>query len=94
MDETTLDEHSPLIGNTLASAQIHQRTGATVIAIRHGDGRIVANPTGDEPFQPGDVLVSVGSSDQLEQLVQLAKPAAEHHISEEDTGEIVGTVQR
>jgi voltage-gated potassium channel len=94
MDETTLDEHSPLIGNTLASAQIHQRTGATVIAIRHGDGRIVANPTGDEPFQPGDVLVSVGSSDQLEQLVQVAKPAAEHHISEEDTGEIVGTAQR
>ena len=94
MDEATLDEHSPLIGHTLASAQIHQRTGATVIAIRHGDGRIVANPTGDEPFQPGDVLVSVGSSDQLEQLVQLAKPAAEHHISEEDTGEIVGTAQR
>ncbi len=93
MDEAELDEHSPLIGHTLASAQIHKRTGATVIAIRHVDGRIVANPTGDEPFQPGDVLVSVGSSDQLEQLVRLAKPAAEHHVSEEDTGEIVGSTR-
>ena len=91
MDEATLDEYSPLIGQTLASAQIHQRTGATVIAVRHADGRIVTNPTGHEPFQPGDVLVSVGSSEQLERLVQWAKPAAEHHISEEDTGEIVGT---
>ncbi len=94
MDEATLDERSPLIGQTLASAHIHQRTGATVIAVRHADGRIVANPTGDEPFRPGDVLVSVGSSDQLEQLVQLAKPAEEHHVSEEDTGEIVGTAHR
>jgi len=94
MDEATLDECSPLIGHTLGSAQIHQRTGATVIAVRHGDGRIVANPSGDEPFRPGDVLVSVGSSEQLEQLVQLAKPATEHHVSEEDTGEIVGTAHR
>ncbi len=94
MDEAMLDERSPLIGHTLASAQIHQRTGATVIAVRHADGRIVTNPTGDERFQPGDVLVSVGSADQLEQLVQLAKPAVEHHVSEEDTGEIVGSAHR
>jgi len=91
MDEATLDQHSPLIGQTLASAQIHQRTGATVIAVRHADGRIVTNPTGDEHFQPGDVLVSVGSGEQLEQLIQLAKPSTEHHVSEEDTGEIVGS---
>jgi voltage-gated potassium channel len=94
IDEAKLDETSPLIGETLATARLHQRTGATVIAMRHADGRIVTNPASHESFQPGDILISVGDNEQLQRLAQLARPAEEHRIREEDTSEIVGSAHR
>jgi voltage-gated potassium channel len=91
IDEAMLDERSPLIGQTLATVHLHQRTGATVIAIRHADGRLVTNPSSDEPLQPGDILISVGNREQLARLAQVAQPAEEHTIDQEDASEIVGS---
>jgi voltage-gated potassium channel len=82
IDEATLDELSSLCGGTLDAACIHDKTGATVIAIRHADGRLITNPSGDEALQPGDILISVGNREQLLQLEALARPAEEHLVRE------------
>jgi voltage-gated potassium channel len=73
LDEVLIVPSSPLSGQTLASAQIFTQTGATIIAVRHADGRIVASPTGEELLAPGDVLVSIGSHEQLRQLERFAQ---------------------
>lgn len=73
IDEALIDSESSLCGLTLEATQLHTRTGARVIAIRHADGTIDTNPGGDAVLSPGDVLISVGEHDQLVQLEQLAR---------------------
>lgn len=82
IDEALIDETSPLCGMTLRTTRIHEETGATVIAIRHADGRLITNPRGDEMLQAGDILISVGDRGQLLQLEMLARPAEEHLVRE------------
>ena len=72
IDEALIDPSSELCGVTLGNAHIHSRTGAQVIAIRHADGTLITNPSGQEPLQAGDVLISVGDRDQLAHVEALA----------------------
>jgi CPA2 family monovalent cation:H+ antiporter-2 len=72
-----LADASPAVGRTLKQLQLRGRTSATVVVIERGPGGLIY-PTGDEPLQPGDVLVLTGSGeavaaaqDLLEGRVQL-----------------------
>jgi TrkA domain protein len=55
---------SPLAGQSLASAAVRERTGASVIAILR-DGSALPNPQPDERFAAGDTLVVVGDRAQV-----------------------------
>jgi hypothetical protein len=56
------------------SAQLHDRTGALVLAIRRPDGGFVTNPSPEDAISAGDVLVSVGTAEQLGALAEVATP--------------------
>jgi voltage-gated potassium channel len=77
IDEAVVDAASELCGLTLGESHIHSRTGAQVIAIRHPDGTLITNPSGQELLQPGDVLISVGDRDQLAHIEALAQARPE-----------------
>ncbi len=79
---------------TLGAARIHEETGATVIAIRHTDGRLVTNPSGHEVLQTGDILISVGDREQLLQLEALARPTEEHLVRKEEANEAIRSADR
>lgn len=53
-----------LSGRTLAELQLGRRSGAMVLAIRD-QGRLVANPGGEMRLAPGQLLVVLGSKEQL-----------------------------
>ncbi|MGC9526577.1 MAG: cation:proton antiporter [Limnospira sp.] len=55
---------SPLAGQTLASANIRNLTGVTVMAIDR-QNHILRYPTGDTTLQEGDLLLLVGSQEEL-----------------------------
>ena len=76
LDETLIVDSSPLCGQTLEQIKLHNRTGATVIAIRHADGQLITNPSGQEELRLGDILVSVGNHDQLMRIEELARPSS------------------
>ena len=59
---------SSLANNSLRSAQLRDRTGALVLAIRRPDGSFVTNPSPEDMIEAGDVLISVGTADQLDAL--------------------------
>jgi len=61
---------SPICGMTLRDLRIRKETGATVIAIVR-DGKPITNPPPDEPIRGGDILVLVGSHEQLDRALQL-----------------------
>ena len=55
---------SPLIGRTLAEANIRSRVGASVVALARG-GQITANPKSHVRFVEGDLLGLIGDPQEL-----------------------------
>ena len=70
LEELAVSASSPLSGGTLRSAQIRDRTGALVLAIRRPDGAFLTNPSPEDVIRAGDVLISVGTAEQLGALAQ------------------------
>jgi voltage-gated potassium channel len=72
LEELTVASASPLAGSTLRSAHLRDRTGALVLAIRRPDGGFLTNPAPEDVIEAGDVLISVGTADQLGALARFA----------------------
>jgi TrkA domain protein len=51
-------------GRTLGETRARTRTGASIVAVVHGD-RVIASPTPDQPLVAGDVLVAVGTTEGI-----------------------------
>ena len=64
MEWFDLTADSPLVGRTLAEAGIRPETGTSVIAVRRG-GETLANPEPETTFAADDVLVVLGTREQL-----------------------------
>jgi voltage-gated potassium channel len=72
LEELAVSSSSQISGKTVRSTQIRDRTGALVLAIRRPDGAFVTNPSPEDVIEAGDVLISVGTADQLESLARYA----------------------
>ncbi|MFD1569971.1 TrkA C-terminal domain-containing protein [Halorubrum laminariae] len=51
---------SPLVGETLESADIGNRTGISIVAIQRGEG-VVDSPDADTVLREGDTVIAVGT---------------------------------
>ncbi|HLQ71777.1 MAG TPA: TrkA C-terminal domain-containing protein, partial [Bacillota bacterium] len=68
----TLKEESIFAHKTIEDSDIRNKTGATIIGIVHGDD-ITAIPEADTTLNPGDVLMSIGKDEQINELTRLCK---------------------
>jgi TrkA domain protein len=64
---TEIDDGSPVVGETLRTARIRERTGTSVIAIQRGPDTL-ANPEPDATIEPGDILVTLGTREEQQSL--------------------------
>jgi voltage-gated potassium channel len=62
------------LGQTLSEARLRSQSGALVLAIRRADGTLIGGPTGDTRLASGDVLICMGTAEQLRQLNQILSP--------------------
>jgi len=69
-----LPEGSPLVGQTLADANLRSRTGASVVAILR-EGQLMANPKSITVFQSGDRIGLIGDKEE----VGAAEKVLTHH---------------
>ncbi|MFS8900478.1 potassium channel protein [Synechococcus sp. H60.2] len=67
-------QECPYVGQTLGKANLRARSGALVVAIRRADGQLIGGPSGDTLLQPGDLLLCMGTAEQLRRLDQLLYP--------------------
>ncbi|HEY9862214.1 MAG TPA: potassium channel protein [Candidatus Obscuribacterales bacterium] len=75
MEECLLEPGTcPYVGQTLREARLRGQTGALVLAIRRADGSLIAGPTADTTLMSGDVLISIGTAEQLRDLNQVLGP--------------------
>jgi K+ transport systems, NAD-binding component len=56
-----------MLGKTLRELDVRRRFGVSVLAIKRGENLIV-NPVGDEKVLPGDILVVLGTTEQLSSM--------------------------
>ena len=71
LEEVTVSTGSPMAGDTLGSAHLRDRTGALVLAIRRPGAGFLTNPSPDDVIEAGDVLIGVGTAEQLAALAEL-----------------------
>ncbi len=62
-------------GRTIRELRIRHETGAIVVALRKLDGTFDTTPEPDTPIDVGDVLIGVGSADELQRLEDLFAPS-------------------
>lgn len=73
LEECPVKEGSDLHGKTVAEAEVRKRTGANVLAVRrHNQGAILTNLPSEMRFEPGDVIIGLGTHEQLQTLAGLA----------------------
>ncbi len=73
MEEIRVGPGSALEDESIGEAAVRSRTGANVLAIRSlPDTAFVTNPPPDFRFRSGDLLVALGTPDQLRTLAELA----------------------
>lgn len=74
LESAQIQSSSPIAGQTLAEAKIPSKTGMVVLAIRAKDSEeIQYNPHYNTRLNAGDVLIVLGSHDQLDDLRKLIK---------------------
>jgi CPA2 family monovalent cation:H+ antiporter-2 len=70
-----LEEGNPIIGNTLAEANLRARTGASVVAIMRSR-ELLANPKSSTVFESGDRVGFIGDKEQVEEVEKLFSESA------------------
>lgn len=75
VEEVVVGPRSTLAGETLASADLRIRTGATVIGLARGKEEIFS-PDATMRIQSGDVLIVVGTEEAKERLRILAEASS------------------
>jgi voltage-gated potassium channel len=65
---------SSAAGRTIRDLRIRHETGALVVSLRKADGSFDTTPEPDTPIEAGDVLIGVGSPDEIRALEDLFAP--------------------
>ena len=72
IEETEIAAVSRLADKSLQDSRVRQELGVIIVAIKKAKGHMVFNPPGDAIMQPGDLLITLGNREQLNQLERLA----------------------
>ena len=72
LDEIEVGASSSLAGGTVAAAEFPERTGATFVAISKQRGNLLAAPPPSTVIAAGDVLIMLGTKEQLVAVERLA----------------------
>jgi len=72
MAEQILNADSSLCGLQLKETPIRSELGVTVVAVRRKDGHLEMNPGPGTLLEAGDVLVSIGSPENIKRLRRIA----------------------
>jgi voltage-gated potassium channel len=70
-EEIEVTPECGLAGKTIGELHVHDVTGAMIVAIRRVDGAFAATPGADERLGEGDVVIGVGTTEEMGRLESL-----------------------
>ena len=68
LEEVPVRAGSRLAGMSVRDTRLHEGDGALLLALRHRDGGFVTNPPSTAVIAPGDVVIAIGTSEQIAAL--------------------------
>ncbi|MGH2934172.1 MAG: potassium channel family protein [Gaiellaceae bacterium] len=71
MAEIEVDRTCLQAGKTIRDIRVRHETGAIIVALRKRDGTFDTTPEPDVTIEPGDVIVGVGTTDEIRRLEDL-----------------------
>jgi voltage-gated potassium channel len=72
LEEVAVASGSSLVDRSLRDSHIRDRTGALVLALRDEAGRFTTNPPPETIIAPGQILIAIGTSEQLASLTTIS----------------------
>lgn len=72
LGEVTITESSSLKNQTLREAKIPEKTGLIVIAIKHGEDKMLFNPSSQEVLTEGSSMLVLGKQHEIDTLKKIA----------------------
>ena len=76
LEELDIAADSPLAGLSLGQADLRDRTGALVLALRDEQRGFITNPNADTVVEAGQILLAIGTPSQLRALAGAVKAKA------------------
>jgi len=73
-EEIEVTPECGLAGKTIGDLRVQDVTGAVIVAIRRLDGSFEVTPGSDERLQEGEVVIGVGTSEEMSRLEGLFAP--------------------
>jgi len=73
-EEIEVTPESGQVGTTLGELDVRGRTGAVVVALRRAEGAFEMTPGDEIRLAQGDVVIGVGTADEMRRLEQLFAP--------------------
>jgi voltage-gated potassium channel len=70
-EEIEITEDCLQAGRTIRETRVRHETGALIVALRKADGTFDTTPDPDAELNPGDVLIAVGTAQELRALEEL-----------------------
>ena len=74
-EEIVVTEACAQAGHSIGELRVRGRTGALIIGLRKIDGSFDTTPNADAVLEVGDVMIAVGTSEELRALEELFAPA-------------------
>jgi len=71
MAEIEVSATCPNAGRSIRELHVRRETGAIIVALRKRDGTFDTTPEPEVQIEPGDVIVGVGTTDELGKLEDL-----------------------
>jgi voltage-gated potassium channel len=69
IEQLRIEEGSEFARHSLRDMKLlRQRSGVSILAVRRATGKMIFNPGSEEPVEPGDHLIVMGSSASLKEL--------------------------
>jgi voltage-gated potassium channel len=74
LEEIEVTDTCARAGQTLRDLRVREETGAMVVAVRKPDGRFDTTPDPEELIEAGDVLIGVGTAEEIRRLEDFFAP--------------------
>lgn len=72
LEDFTVAIDARIAGSALGASSVREETGANILALRQRTGKLMVAPTPETVLQPGDIIVALGTREQLEKLREVS----------------------